>query len=93
MYNRHHCVLNAVGLAVTMITDSKIHKVSHFTTQKHFLENRGKQGDGEWWREDSSRHNGLRGLPVKYFPLKTTGSGDPLTTCAACPISECAFAL
>lgn len=47
MYNRHHCVLNAVGLAVTMITDSKIHKVSHFTTQKHFF---GEQREAGRWR-------------------------------------------
>lgn len=71
MYNWHQCVLNAVGLAVTMITDSKIHKVSYFTSQKHFLENRRKRGGREWWVKDSSKHNGLRGLPVKYFPLKT----------------------
>lgn len=75
MYNWHHRGLNAVELAVTVITDSKIHrqKVSPFTSQKHILENRWKQGGRERWRKASSRPNGFRGLPVKYFPFKTKG--------------------
>ena len=51
MYNWHHHVLNAVGLAVTVITDSKIHR------QKYPL----SPLKSTFWRTDGSREVGNGG--------------------------------